>query len=121
MEVQTPWQKEGVWREQPRTQAPIQGALPPGCSAHLAVPAPLPPAGSGGGGRVLTVAHALQEVLEGFRQLPGLRGYRHILDRLALGEGGGPPPQPRQERGLSLTCVTCGSPPESAICRERGE
>lgn len=71
---------------------------------------------------VLTVAHALQEVLEGFSQLPGLRGGTGTcLGCLGL-RGGRRLPHPRLREGrLNLTCVTWGSPPESAICRgEKG-
>ena len=48
---------------------------------------------SGGvGGSTLTVAHALQEVFEGFSQLPGLQGKgqaQGLIGGLGLGEGGG--------------------------------
>lgn len=70
-----PWPQWGACSENdPVSRSPVTQTT----SYHLTgVPAPLccwPPVyGVGWGGAVLTVAHALQEVFEGFSQLPGLQ------------------------------------------------
>lgn len=65
----------------------------------------------------LTVAHALQEVLESLCQLAGLGRER----RAKWGRGLIPVTGKGRSRAKSLTWVTWGSPPESAICKgEKG-
>lgn len=67
-------------------------------------------------GGTLTVAHALQEVFEGFSQLPRLQDKgqaQGLIGGLGFGEGGGPThPGPGKgwEEGQSLTCLTWGRP-----------
>lgn len=73
-------------------------------------------------GGVLTVTHALKEVFEGFSQLPRLQdgGTGTCFDQVPVFSGGRSFPPTQAGKGgriKSLTCVTWGSPPESAICR----
>lgn len=89
---------------------------------QLAACPPVSRAGWGGG--ILTVAHALQEVLEGFSQLPGLQGKGQVHALFAClgfrGRGGFPNPWPGKGRREGQESHLCdlGEPP--GICHLQG-
>ena len=79
----------------------------------------------GGAGSTLTVAHALQEVFEGFSQLPGLQDKgqaQGLIGGLGSGEGGGsahPGPGKGWKEGQESHLCDLGETP--GICHLQGK